>query len=168
MDFLSIAARVLCIADLVLCWYALYRKEGWVAKAKAQRPDFEIPAALFRYDGERLNRCFFPKAGEDAEPVHRILLYGFALLPGVGAALLLCAALVMKTSWVQVGAYIAAAIALVFSLGENGLLVGALRQEPRRDKLCRYAGACGLVKWVALGLWLVALFASLFVSAAKL
>ena len=158
MNRLWMGMTVLSVAGIVLFGWLLRKR---LIALQKQHRGYQPPQMRFGYDPAALTREW---DGMDAQARALLVQFDWLFVPllfYVGVAMAVVAHNTASLRWMAWAMNALAAAAVVCGMAESLLLLG--------EKLTvKAAKVCSLVKWICFGLWVVGMFAGLFLRSAAL
>lgn len=158
MNRLWIGLTVLSVAGILLF--------GWLLRKRYQalqewKKGYQPPQMRFRYTAQELNAEWNEMGSREHTLMRQFDFIFVPMLFYIGMALAVVtknAALYEWMAWVMYGLSIAGC---VIGMLESVLLAG-------EKFTAKAAGACSLIKWICFGIWVVGMFAGLFIRSTAL
>ena len=158
MDRLWIGLTVLSVAGILLFGWLLRKRYRALQEWKK---GYQPPQMRFKYAADELS-AEYEEMGEREHALMR--QFDWILVPMlfyVGMALVVVTKNAAQYEWMAWAMYALSAAACALGMAESVLLVG--------EKLAaKAAHACSLIKWICFGIWVVGMFAGLFIRSTAL
>ena len=158
MNRLWIGLTVLSVAGIALFGWLLRKRYKALQEWKK---GYQPPQMRFQYALDEMNAEFEEMGRREHELLRQFDWIFVPMLFYVGIALAVVTRNAAQYPWMGWAMYALAALAAVLGMVESVLLAG--------EKLTiRAARACSLLKWICFGIWVVGMFAGLFIRSTAL
>ena len=158
MNRLWIGLTVLSVAGIVLFGWLLRKRYKALQEWKK---DYQPPQMRFQYELNHISDEFDAMGSREHALLRQFDWIFVPMLFYVGIALTVVTKNAAQYPWMAWAMYGLTAVGCVLGMAESVLLIG--------EKMAlKAARACSLLKWICFGIWVVGMFAGLFIRSTAL
>ncbi len=162
MQFWQTIVAAAAALGMAVMLYFMERSDRGVPGLVKLDKTFKLPDMRFRYTPDILRACFDGLGENGRAQLQSVWRMDYAFIACFWLVMFLAPLNVAKEVWLRAAMQIAATLRAVLDVCENLLLSRCCRKHPSfSDRMAKTASAFTSVKFIMLGLWLVALFGSL-------
>ncbi len=158
MNRLWIGLTVLSVAGIVLFGWLLRKRYRALQEWKK---DYQPPQMRFKYTAEELAAEFDDMGKREHTLMRQFDGIFVPMLFYVGMALAVVTQNAAQYAWMAWAMYGLTVVGCVLGMAESVLLIG-------EKMTLKAARACSLLKWICFGIWVVGMFAGLFIRSTAL